>query len=117
MWSHIVRTVVCIAIVLGTFAASIEAQQRFNEYASGGQALPANSSNLHILADVTINPPLTPGNAANLVFRGRGGTTFPAGSFATLYKAAGVGQSGVIHQVIGFPPESPWRTFGLAGDF
>jgi hypothetical protein len=95
-----------IAVVLSAY--QIHAQQKFLANASGEQALPANASTRRILADVSINPPFTPGNAANLVFRGRGGSAFPAGSTAFLFKGAGNGQSGTLHLQIGFPPDSPW---------
>ena len=108
MESKIARTLFLLTAVFACFVHT-DAQQRFIAGASGGQAIPSNASPRRILADVTINPPFTPGNAANLVFRGRGGTPFPAGSTAFLFKGAGPGQAGgILHLQIGFPPDSPW---------
>ncbi len=98
-----------VFVAISIFAFQAGAQQKFIANASGEQVLPANASTRRILADVSINPPFIPGNAANLVFRGLGGSAFPAGSTASLYKGAGAGQAGgILHLQIGFAPESSW---------
>lgn len=60
------------AILLSTHAAV--AHQKFVAYASGPQA--GSTSTRHVIAEIAVMPPVSPGNAANLVFRGRGGMTF-----------------------------------------
>lgn len=89
----------CAILSSGSY---IQAQQKFVAYASGAQAAPSNSSSRYIIADVSVNPPAIPSNAANLVFRGRGGTPFPAGTTAFLFK------NGTQATQIGFPPDSSW---------
>lgn len=90
--------VLALAIFSCTFVVS--AQQRFITVASGPAA--GNGSQRYIIASVMVNPPAVPGNAANLVFQGRGGTPFPAGTTAFLFG------SGIPTTQIGFPPETPW---------
>jgi hypothetical protein len=99
-----------LLIVVATLlsASSAWGQQKYLANCSGEQALPANMSARRLLAEVTINPPSIPGNAANLVFRGLGGSTFPAGSTATIYMNGSVGQSGVAAVTIPFAPDSSW---------
>jgi len=99
-------------ILIAGFATVSFAQQKFVAFASGDQALPSNASTRWIVADVQVNPPFTPSNAANLVFHGRGGTTFPAGSTAIIYKNGSVGQSGIVALTIPFPPDSSWAASG-----
>jgi hypothetical protein len=89
--------------VLGAMAVCampMAAQQRFITVASA--AYLNNGSGRHITATVTVMPPASPGNAANLVFQGRGGTPFPQGSTAMLF-GGGIPDT----QVIG-TPDAPW---------
>ncbi|MEO6333768.1 MAG: VCBS repeat-containing protein [Pyrinomonadaceae bacterium] len=79
-----------------------DAQQRFIAYASGAQAVPSNGSARYIIVETHVQPPGSPSNAANLVFLGRGGTPFPAGSTAFITK------NGAPHLQTGFPPDSTW---------
>ena len=81
-------------------AVGVYGQQKFITYASGPAA--ANSSTRFIIASVTVQPPTTPGNAANLVFQGRGGTPFPAGTNAFVFG------SGIPDTQIPFAPDSAW---------
>ena len=109
------RSVLLLAVfaVILSFTYGASAQQKFVAFPSGDQALPSNPSTRWIVVDVQVNPPAMPTNAANLVFHGRGGTPFPVGSTAVIYKNGGVGQSGVVALTIPFPPESSW---GASGD-
>lgn len=88
----------CVAILFA--ATNAEGQQRFILRASGTQMAPANSSSRYIIATLTVMPPFQTGMAANLVFQGRGGTPFPAGSTAFI--------TGGQTTQIGFPPDAPW---------
>ncbi|HUR98561.1 MAG TPA: VCBS repeat-containing protein [Pyrinomonadaceae bacterium] len=88
------------AIFLSTICTS--GQQKFIAYASGPQA--GSSSTRHLIADVTVLPPVSPGNVANLVFRGRGGTPFPPNADLALCIDAGVPGCGHL----GFAPDSQW---------
>ena len=94
--------------VLILSAVEVRAQQRYIASASGEQSLPSNASTRRLFVEVSINPPTMPANAANLVFRGRGGSTFPAGSTAAVYKNGSAGQPGVIVFTVPFAPESSW---------
>ena len=78
----------------------VEGQQRFILRASGTQVSPQNSSTRYIIATLMVMPPFQPGMAANLVFQGRGGTSFPAGTTAFI--------TGGQTTQIGFPPDAPW---------
>ena len=105
---HSVQRALLFLIAVTFLATVAHAVQRFVALPSGDQALPSNASARWILVDVQVNPPFVPTNAANLVFSGRGGTPFPAGSSAVIYKNGPVGQSGVIASQVGFPPDAPW---------
>src|SRR5688500_18316646 len=96
---RILRYFFVAALSLSTTVV-VSAQQRFITYASGPQA--GNTSARHIIASVTVQPPFSPGNAANLVFQGCGGTPFPAG--ATTF----IGGGGIPNTQVGFPPDSSW---------
>ena len=84
------------------------AQQEYNAFATGGQALPANSSTRSVLVDVSVRPAGANPSNFTLTFLGRGGTPFPSGSTATINKGATYGQSGVLVQNIGFAPDANW---------
>ena len=99
-------------VLVAFYATEVSAQQRYIASASGEQALPANTSTRRILAEVSIHPPLMPGNAANLVLRGRGGSSFPVGSTAMIYMNGAVGQSGVLTATIPDAPDSSWLATG-----
>ncbi|MBA3353321.1 MAG: VCBS repeat-containing protein [Blastocatellia bacterium] len=87
------------AILLSTHAAA--AQQKFVAYASGPQA--GSTSTRHVIAEIAVMPPVSPGNAANLVFRGRGGTPFPPNADLAIC-VEGIPSCGHI----AFPPDSAW---------
>jgi hypothetical protein len=78
----------------------LNAQQKFIANASGDQM--GTASARRIIAEVTVNPPSLPSNAANLVFKGLGGSSFPAGTTLFIYKA------GVQLAQIPFAPDSAW---------
>jgi hypothetical protein len=86
------------------FATLVDAQQKYIAYASGPQA--GTSSTRHLIADATIMPPVSPGNAANIVFRGLGGTPFPANADLALCFFEGI--PGCAHLPV--PPDSAWST-------
>ena len=83
-------------------AAQSFGQQKFIAYATGPQA--GTSSTRHLIVEVSVQPPVVPTNAANLVFRGRGGTSFPPGADPAICVEAGIPSCGHI----GFPPDSQW---------
>ena len=85
------------------FASAGHAQfEKYLAYASGEQAAPPNSSTRHIIAEVNVRGPFTPGNAANLVFMGRGGTPFA--NVTTVWLTKG----GAQQTQIGFAPDASW---------
>src|SRR5688500_4836980 len=99
--SRILRCVFVVAIsLLSTIV--LPAQQKFIAYASGPQA--GSPSTRHVIAEVAVMPPALPGNAANLVFRGRGGTPLPANADLAICIDAGIPSCGHL----GFPPDSQW---------
>lgn len=106
------RLLLSIFLLVAGFATASFAQQKFVAFTSGDQALPSNSSTRWIVVDVQINLPSVPTSAANLVFHGRGGTSFPSGSTAVIYKNGSVGQSGTIALTIPFAPDSSWAASG-----
>lgn len=97
------RPILTIGILLGSVSAAF-AQQKFIAYASGQNA--GTSSTRYLIAEVAVMPPASPGNAANLVFRGLGGTPFPPNADLTLCVHDGI--PACAH--LGFPPDSPWIT-------
>lgn len=97
------RLTLTIVLVLASVSAAF-AQQKFIAYASGPQA--GTSSARYLIAEVTVMPPVAPGNAANLVFRGLGGTPFPPSADLTLCFHDGI--PACAH--FAFPPDSPWTT-------
>lgn len=89
-----------VAAVSLSSTVVVPAQQKFITFASGPQM--GNTSTRYIIAEVTIMPPAVPSNAANLVFQGRGGTPFPAGTTAFLFGG------GRPDTQIGFAPDAQW---------
>src|SRR5688500_19918011 len=89
-----------LAIVSLSTAVAVPGQQPFITSASGPQS--GNTSTRHVIASVTVAPPAMPGNAANLVFQGRGGTPFPAGTTTFLFGG------GIPDTQIGFAPDAGW---------
>jgi hypothetical protein len=85
-------------------ANHVQAQQKFIAYASGQIA--GTSSTRYLIAEVSVMPPALPGNAANLVFRGLGGTPFPSNADLAVCFYDGI--PGCAH--LGLPPDSPWTT-------
>ena len=86
------------------FASHAIAQQKFIAYASGAQA--GTSSTRYLIAEATVMPPVSPSNAANLVFRGLGGTPFPSNADLAICFFDGI--PGCAH--LGVPPDSLWMT-------
>ncbi|MEP6703559.1 MAG: VCBS repeat-containing protein [Acidobacteriota bacterium] len=84
--------------------SAAEAQQKFIAYASGPQA--GTSSTRYVIASVTVQPPTSTGNAANLVFQGQGGTPFPPNADLAICVDAGIPSCGHF----AFLPDSPWIT-------
>lgn len=104
---RVLRILFCASLFcLGVFSAS--AQQHYIAYVAGSQALPGNTSTRSIKVEVNIRPGIGNPNNFNLTFLGRGGSTFPAGAAATIYKGGSVGQSGTLVQQVGFAPNSNW---------
>lgn len=96
-------------LIFVTFLVAVaHAEPRFVAYVSGDQALPSNGSSRWIVVDVSVNPPVVPTNAANVVFQGRGGTPFPAGATVSIYKDGAVGQTGVSRLDVGLAPDARW---------
>jgi hypothetical protein len=97
-----------LGLAICLLSHGVIAQQEYNAFASGTQAVPANTSQRYVMVEVAVRPSATtPGNF-NLTFMGRGGTPFPAGSTATIYKNATYGQNGILVQTIGFAPDAAW---------
>lgn len=105
---NFIRVNASLFFIAVIFAAVAHAEPRFVATPTGEQALPSNGSTKWIVVDVFINPPVLPTNAANLAFRGRGGTPFPVGSTAVIFKNGGPGQPGVIAAPGLLAPDSPW---------
>jgi hypothetical protein len=97
------RLILAIGILLGSVSAAF-AQQKYIAYASGQNA--GTSSTRYLIAEVSVMPPVSPGNAANLVFRGLGGTPFPQNADFALCIVDGV--PACAH--FGFQPDSAWTT-------
>jgi hypothetical protein len=97
-----------VFIFIAMFAVTSLAQQKFVAFASSDQTLPPNASARWIVVDVQINPPSVSNPAASLEFHGRGGTPFPPGSTAGIYRNGSVGQSGMLIATIPFAPDSGW---------
>ena len=97
------RLILTTGILLGSFSAAF-AQQKFIAYASGQNA--GTSSTRYLIAEVAVMPPASPGNAANLVFRGLGGTPFPQNADLALCIVEGI----PFCAHLGVPPDSAWMT-------
>ena len=77
----------------------VSAQQKFVAYASGEQANTGSPSRL--LANVEVHPPAVPSSAARLVFNHLGGSQFPGGTMAVIYKNGVFAAQAPVE--IGFP--------------
>src|SRR4029453_885831 len=97
-------------LAIATFGIQSNAQQKFIAYATGPQA--GTSSTRHLIIEVTVQPPTVPGNAANLVFQGRGGSSFPAEADTAI---CAVGSIACRH--VPFSPDSSWIiSFDITAD-
>src|SRR5436190_21188171 len=96
------KVLLTTVILLGSFPA-VFAQQKFIAYASGQIA--GTSSTRYLIADVSVMPPVSPGTAANLVFRGLGGTPFPQNADLALCIVDGIP---ACAHFVGVAPDSTW---------
>ena len=78
------RLLPLIFILIAGFATASHAQQKFIAFANG--ELANSGSPNRFIVNVEVRPPTLPSSAARLVFNRLGGSSFPSGAMAVIYK-------------------------------